>query len=178
MKLNRNNKLLLLGLIITLYICYAFAFSNTIHYYNEYHSKKEVTENSLNNPDILRQLVVREKQLDTILNEYSIIEKESFQNELLKKITNHSNRYNLKITDFKEPHIIVENDVKTSSYIFTLEGSFNGMLLLINAIENDVTLGAVKHITFAKNRNYKYNTDYLTGEIIMQKNETVKNGSE
>ncbi len=174
MKLNRKNKLLLLGLIVMLYICYAFAFSNTIGYYTEYRAKNELAENAVNTPALLQQLTIREKQLDTILNQYSIAEGESFQNELLKKITSLSSRYNLKITDFKEPHIFISNDIKTSSYIFTLEGSYNGMLLLINDVENDITLGAVKHISFIKHRNYRNNTDYLTGEIILQKNETVK----
>ncbi|QYJ68268.1 general secretion pathway protein [Flavobacterium litorale] len=178
MKLNRNNKLLLLGLVVTLYICYVFAFANTIKYYKAYNDKNTLVQSAINNPNIVKKLVIKEKQLDTILKQYSIIEKESFQNELLKKITVLSNRNDLKITDFKEPHSITENGVKTSSYIFTLQGSYNGMLLLINAIENDVTLGAIKHVAFQKKKNYKYNTNYLTGQIIMQKNETVKEGTD
>ena len=174
MKLNKNNKLLLLGLVLTLYICYAFAFSNTIEYYNEYSSKAELVESAINNPEVLQQLAIKEKQLDAVLEEYSISEGESFQNELLKKVSALSAHNHLKVIDFKEPHIIVENEIKKSSYRFTLQGSFNGIMLLINAIENDATLGFVEHISFIKNRNYRTNTYYLTGEIILQKNETIK----
>ncbi|GGB73366.1 general secretion pathway protein [Flavobacterium suaedae] len=174
MKLNKNNKLLLLVLALLLYLCYSFAFSKTINYYKEYQSKKELVNSALSNPDMLKQLTIRKHQLDTILAQYAIAQGESFQNELLKKITALSTKYHLKITDFKEPHVITDNGVKTSSYIFTLEGSFNDMALLINTVENDITLGAVKSVSFIKHRNYRTYRDFLTGEIILQKNETVK----
>ena len=99
---------------------------------------------------------------------------ESFQNELLKQLTNLSIRNNLKITNFKEPHISIDNKVQISSYVFSLEGSFNGILLSINSIENNPSLGSVKHISFIKKKDYKKNADYLVAEVILQRTNSIE----
>lgn len=174
MKLNRQNKLLIFGFAVMLYLCYTFAFSNTVDYYNRYTSQRELVASNVNDPAVTRLLIQKEKQVDNVLKQYASHGSASFQNELLKELSYLSNTYSLKITDFKEPHTIVKDDVKTFSYAFTLEGSFNGILLLLNKVENNASLGYMKHIAFVKKRNYKTNTDYLTAEVILQKNETIK----
>lgn len=175
MKLNRKNKLLVVGSLASLYFCYAFAFSNTLEYYRVYSSQKEILDNSIGNADDIRQLMVKEKMLNAALEQYSLPSGASFQNELLKEISRLGSLNELKITSFREPHYIVEKDVATRSYIFSLEGSFNGILLLVNQLENSPALGTIKNVSFIKKRNYKTNTDYLMAEIILQKSETLKN---
>ncbi len=71
MKFNRKNKILVLGLLSGLYICYAFAISNTIEYYKQYKSQKELIENSYNNPAVVKQLIQKEKDLNNVLNRYT-----------------------------------------------------------------------------------------------------------
>jgi hypothetical protein len=170
MKLNRRNKLLLLGFLVGLYICYSFAISNTITYYKEYHSKNEMITDNISSPKLAHQLHQKEKQLDQMLSHYSITASESFQNDLLKQLNTYSDSYHLKIIDFKEPHVISEKGFTTTSYIFSLEGSFNGCLALLNKIENNPTLGSIKHLNFTKKKNYKTNADQLSVEVILQKN--------
>lgn len=174
MKLNKKNKLLIFGFFITLYICYAFAFKNTIKYYDEYNSQKDLAEANINDPLMLQKLVHKEKQLNDFLIRYGgSMNNESFQNELLKQLTNLSIKNNLEIVDFKEPHISFDDKVQTLSYIFSLEGNFNGILLSINSIENNPSLGSVEHISFIKKKDYKKNTDYLVAEVILQRTKSV-----
>lgn len=174
MKLNRKNKLLIVGFVITLYICYRFAVSSTITYYNQYTSQKELANSSFNDPDILDKLLKKERQLDEALSEYISVSGVSFQNELLAELTQLCKEQNLKIYNFNEPHIIVDNGLQISSYTFSLEGNFNSMLLVINSIENNPQMGFIKHLKFEKKRDYKLNSDYLISEIILQKHKTVK----
>lgn len=174
MKLNRKNKFLLLGFVAAFYICYRFAIANTVHYYQEYTSKKELVTTGYNTPELAVQLHQKEKQLDELLSKYNISPSESFQNDLLKQLNFYSAKYSLKITDFKEPHIITENGFITSSYVFSLKGSFNGCLALLNKIENNPSLGTIKHIDFEKKRNYKSNSDELFVEVILQKSRGAK----
>lgn len=155
---------------MALYICYSFAISNTITYYKEYRSKNEMITDNNNTPKLAHQLRLKEKQLDVLLSRYNITTSESFQNDLLKQLSAYGDTYHLKIIDFKEPHVITEKDFTAISYIFSLEGSFNGCLALLNKMENNPTLGSIKHLTFTKKRNYKTNTDQLFVEVIMQKN--------
>ncbi|WP_291152167.1 general secretion pathway protein [Flavobacterium sp. UBA7680] len=173
MKLNRKNKLLVIGFFVVLYICYSFAISNTINYYTEYKNKEQEIAQDSDMPKIVAQLVLKEKQLDQILANYDVNISESFQNDLLKQLTSYSDSYHLKIIDFKEPHIISQKGFTTTSYAFSLEGSFNGCLAVLNKVENNPMLGNIKHLNFIKKRNYKTNTDQLFVEVIMQKNKGV-----
>lgn len=174
MKLNKKNKLLIAGFIFTLLICYRFAISNTISLYREYTTKNEIMTRESVTPETANLLLQKEKQLDAMLSRYSVISTASFQNDFLEKLSDYCTTYNLKITDFKEPHNSIVNELETNSYQFTLKGSFNGSLSVINKIENTPSLGIIKHLNFTKNRDYKTNTDDLTVEIILQKNTSSK----
>lgn len=173
MGLNRKNKILVAGLLFIAILCYKFAISNTLAYYKEFKSNQELAKNNINDMAILENMVKKEKQLDRALEDYSTSVDASFQNSLLKQITTLSRKYNLKITDFKEPHTFADKTSKKVSYLFSLEGSFNSILLLINQLENNASLGIIKHVHFEKKRNYKNNTDYLTAEVLLQKNESL-----
>jgi hypothetical protein len=173
MKLNRKNKLLLLGFILALFLCYNLAIKKTIYYYSQYNSQKELIDNANNNPKVLSNLLTREKQLNQWLSKNDNFSN-SFQNELLKHLNSYCSSHNLKITDFKEPHKIVENKTEINSYNFSVEGNFNTVLGLINKIENNTGLGFIKHLSTEKKLNYKTNTEYIVTTIIIQKNVSVK----
>ncbi|WP_163408507.1 general secretion pathway protein [Flavobacterium ajazii] len=173
MNLDKRNKLLVAGFCVVLYVCYSFAISNTLQYYNEYKTKQKEIAADSDMPKLVAQLVQKEKQLDQVLANYDVNISESFQNDLLKQLTSYSDSYHLKIVDFKEPHIASQKGFTTTSYTFSLEGSFNGCLAVLNKVENNPMLGNIKHLNFNKKRNYKTNTDQLFVEVIMQKNKGI-----
>lgn len=177
MKLSKKNKIVLLFFVLTLLLCYKFAITNTLSYYSQHQQQKEIISNNKQLPGTLKKLLAKEKQLDVVLNQYNAVTDKSFQNDLLKEISRLCKNNNLKITDFEEPHLWKDNNTKISSYKFSVEGSFNGALLLINQLENTPSLGFIKHIEFIKKRNYKTNNDYLITEVLLQKGESVKNNS-
>jgi hypothetical protein len=168
MKFNRKNKFLLLGFIMALYICYAFAISNTLDIYKEFQTKNDILIHNNGTPELANQLLQKEIQLDKLLAKHLVKTSESYQNDLLKQL-NYSAKYNLKVIDFKEPHTMVEKNTTISSYIFSLQGSFSGSIALLNKLENNPALGIIKHINFNKKRNYKSNIDELFVEVILQK---------
>lgn len=173
MKLDKKNKLLLVGFLLVLYLCYSFAISNTINYYKEYKTKQDQIAADSDMPGLVAKLSHKEKQLDQILSVYDINISESFQNDLLKQLTSYSDSFKLKIVDFQEPHSVTEKGYTVTSYIFSLEGSFNGCLAVLNKVENNPSLGLIRHLNFVKKKNYKTNTDELFVEVIMQKNKGV-----
>ena len=173
MKLNRKNKLLLGCFILVLVLCYKLAIKNTLDYYSEYKSQKELINNINNSPKVLVNLLSREKQINNWLSKNDNTNT-SFQSELLKKLNIYCSSNNLKITDFKEPHKAIENHTEINSYIFSLEGNFNSTLGLINKIENNSNLGLIKHLSSEKKMNYKTNTEYITTDIIIQKTNLKK----
>lgn len=169
MKLDKKNKLLLVGFLLVLYLCYSFAISNTINYYKEYKTKQDQIAADSDMPGLVAKLSHKEKQLDQVLSTYDINISESFQNDLLKQLTSYSDSFKLKIVDFQEPHSVTEKGYTVTSYIFSLEGSFNGCLAVLNKVENNPSLGLIRHLNFVKKKNYKTNTDELFVEVIMQK---------
>lgn len=171
MTFNRKNKILLLSFGIALYLCYSFAISNTITYYQDLKSKEAIIENSIQLPTLIPQLKYKEKQLDNYLTSHEIKTKASFQNELLKQLTLYTNQNHIKITDFRAPHQSANStNNTTTSYIFSLEGTFSNCLKTINTLENKPELGIVKHLHFVKKKNYKTNKEELYVEVILQKN--------
>lgn len=167
MKLNNKNKIVIVGFIISLYLSYSFAISKTLFYKKQYNLNQEIS-NDNNSPKVLSELRYKEKQIDkwmTDNNSSSL----NFQNELLKTLTQYSNLYHLKIVDFQEPHKFDEKGSTILSYSFSLEGSFSGVMGLLNKIENKQNLGLIKHINTLKKTNYKTNQDYLITTVIIQK---------
>ena len=171
MKLSRKNKILIFGFIVVLYLSYSFAISKTLFYRNQYNQNKEMTSEG-NQPKVLANLRYKEKQIDLWMGKNSFLSS-NFQNELLKQLTLSSDSYGLKIVDFQKPHVFIEKDTQTLSYSFSLEGSFNGVLQLISALENKQSLGQIKHIYTIKKNNYKINKDYLITTIIVQTNQKI-----
>lgn len=177
MNLNRKNQLLIAGFIVSLCICYAFAFSHTLDYYRVYDKNMALTDSLISNSSMIQQLKFKEKQLDKFLNENKLVAGNSFQNGLLKQITSLSAVYNLYIIEFAEPIIHIDKNSKTYNYAIKLQGNFNGMVMLINALENKATLGTVANVDFIKQKNYKTNSDYLTCSMILQRTESIKNNT-
>ena len=169
MTLNKKNKLLIFGFIVSLYLSYIFAYKKTVEKYNAYQSKNDLLVSNDLRPETFHQLKVRDRQIDSLLKSYNSISSESYQSELLKKINHFGAEDNLKLIAFNEPHSSKLDGIVTESYIFTLEGSFNSTLLLINKLENDSQLGYIKHLSFTKKLNYKTNKYILSMNVILQK---------
>lgn len=173
MKLNKKNKLLLLGCAIAIYGAYTFAISKTLAYYRQYKLQSEQVGTTTYNPQLLAGLVIKEKQIDEWLKTNNP-SASSYQNELLKQLHIYCEKFNLKIVDFKEPHQFQDKASVTLNYIFSLEGSFNGVLKTIHKIENNPALGTIKHIAVVKKLNYKTNSNYIVTDIIITRNEDLK----
>ena len=169
MKLNRKNKLLLVGFFLSIFLCYNFAISKTLHYLNQYNSKLKIVENIDTNPKTLALLKYKEKQIDKWLLENGTKSSSNFQNELLKKINTYSELHKLKVIDFQVPHQFLEKESSIISYSFALEGNFNSVLKLLNKFENEQNLGQIKHIATLKKTNYKTNEDYLVTTVIVER---------
>ncbi|HBI02253.1 MAG TPA: general secretion pathway protein [Flavobacterium sp.] len=169
MKLNRKNKILLVGFFMVLLICYSLGFSKTIDYYQRYKAESELLKDSSGNSELVKKLLAKQKQLNQVLEQNDFKGETSFQNELLKNLNASIENTEVKITDFKEEHLFADKGSTTVSYLFTLEGSFNNVLKTINHIENKPYLGIVKHVSVNKKMNYSTNSFYLQTQVLLQR---------
>ncbi len=174
MRLNRKNKLLVLGFFVGLYLCYSFAISKTFQYKIQYQSNLEIEKGNYDNPRLLALLKSKENQIDKLLLEnnssYS-----NFQNELLKQISEYSDIHKLKIVDFKMPHQFTENNSTILSYMFSVEGGFNNAITVLNKIENSRNLGRIRHVSTQKKTNFKTNSEYLVTTVVIEKVNNIRN---
>lgn len=169
MKLNRKNRFLVGGFVFALFVSYHFAIKNTIHYFNEYSEKSDMINHQLLSHETSLRMLARERQLDSLLAEYKISITESFQHDLLKELSTQSAERGIKITEFKEPHIFTDSGMVVVSYNFTLNGSYNRTLALLNRLENTPGFGSVRHVSFFTKSDFRNNSKELFAEVILQR---------
>ncbi|WP_046758575.1 hypothetical protein [Kordia jejudonensis] len=162
-----KNRLLVGGFIVLLFICYKFAVANTIALKQEY-DKLSTQEALFNNiPKQIAILKKKEQYYDSLLTAYKI-GGTSIQNNILNTVTSFSNKHNLKITSFSEPHTILEKSLRTNTYTFTVQGHFNSILQLIYTLEQKTKYGEVISVSYEKKKNYRTGTSYLQATILLQ----------
>lgn len=169
MSLKQKNIALISGFVILLWLTYQFSISNTLeakHEYNALMNQKQLLSNLPKQIDYLKQQCV---YYDSILEKNKITAENSFQNNLLQIINSFALKKKLKIIAFNEPHEIIKNDAVLKTYIFTIKGSFNQILKLLNTLEQYGNYGKMTSVSFNKNKNYKTNKQFLECTVFLQK---------
>ncbi|NAS32042.1 hypothetical protein GTQ40_13735 [Flavobacteriaceae bacterium R38] len=166
MNSKRKNIVLVVFSILILFICYKYAIKKTIDYKIEYQLLKnqETLFNDL--PKQFGLLNEKNKYYDSLLTKFQITET-SIQNNLLKTINKAARGLKVKVIDFKEPHVFIENDTRRNSYTFTIEGSFESILKMIHQLEQKTKFGEVMNVNMEKNRRPRSRKEYLQAEIMI-----------
>ena len=167
MKLNKKNKLLLLGAATMLFLSYQLALKNTFKAYANFLENKANREMVGNIPKKMALLSQKEHLLDKQLDELNI-EDISIQNNLLKYLSSEAEKYQVKIIDFNSPHLINTQGGQKETFIFDLEGGYSSLLQTINALENNGSFGAVSHLHFEKMKDYRSKRTYLRTKIFLE----------
>ncbi len=172
MNLQHKNIALGIGFLVLLWISYHFAIANTLLLKKEY--KKLSNEKILfsNVPQQLSNLKQQNTYYDSILKAKKISTSSSFQNNLLQIITSFSEKHQLKVASFNEPHSITKDNAKLNTYAFTVSGNFTSILQLIYELEQQYKFGILLSINFKKKKNYRRNQQYLECTILLQRIES------
>ncbi|AXP80812.1 hypothetical protein CJ739_1726 [Mariniflexile rhizosphaerae] len=162
-----KNIVLVAGFILALFLCYHMAVSKTLVLKKEHdHLKSEAIlfENTPKQVSLLKQ-----KQLyyDGLLSKYQL-NGSSVQNSLLRTINAFADSTGLKVVGFLEPHTVLQNDLKVSTYQFTLEGDFNAILRLIHKLERDTGFGEIINLHFEKKTNFRTGKAYLQAQVLLK----------
>ncbi len=162
-----KNILLVVGFILSLFICYEFAFSKTLELKKQ--KEKLLQEEAIfkNIPKQFSLLKQKERYYDSILTKYQLKES-SLQNNLLKTLNRYAEENNLDITSFIEPHQYEQDNLITKSYSFTIQGDYNSILKLIHHLEQKTRFGEIINLRLAKKRDFKKNSNYLQAEVLLR----------
>lgn len=162
-----KNIVLILGFFLSLVIAYQLAFSETIALRSEVHSLRERSISFENLATLSATLHQREKFADSVLKNNNV-KNISIQNNLLQFLNQESTSKGFAISSFDEPHSILENNVNTTSYQFTIRGNFNDLLDVIYKLEQDFNFGKIAHLNFEKKRDYRKRKDYLECSVVIE----------
>jgi len=166
MSSNRKNTILIIASILLLFICYKFAVKKTIDYKKEYQLLKNQEQLFNDLPKQFGVLNEKNKYYDSLLTKFQITET-SLQNNLLKTINKVTSTLKVKVIDFKEPHIVAENEVRKNYYTFTLEGSFENILKVIHQLEQKTKFGEVATINMIKGKQPRSRKEFLQAEVMI-----------
>lgn len=162
-----KNILLIIGFLLTLLMCYQIAIAKTVIIKKEYNSLKyqeALFENTAKQISILKQ---KQQYYDSLLSKYQL-NGSSIQNNLLKTINTLADSTNIKVAGFLEPHVIHMDDLKISTYQFTLEGDFSSILKLIYKLEQETKFGEIIHLAFEKKTNFRTGQVFLQATILLK----------
>lgn len=162
-----KNILFVVGFMLSLFVAYQLAFSKTIDIKEQVNRLEEQNIGSKELAVITASLRQREKNADSILQKNNI-KSNSVQNNLLEFLNNSSLKNDFAIADFKEPHTIRDNNLTTTSFQFTIKGSFKELLKVIYNLEQNYNFGSITHVNFEKKRDYRKQRDYLECFVVVE----------
>ena len=168
MKLDKKNRLLLLGFVMMSLLCYRFAIKKTRAAYGRHMENTGAERVEGNVREKVAFLYDKESLLDDRLRAFNV-DGLSVQQGLLKFLNREAGENRVKVIDFNAPHRFEGElrDQELQTFIFTLEGGYTGILKTVNALENNGSFGSVGHIHLKKNKDYRTKRTYLRAEVFL-----------
>lgn len=162
-----KNILLIVGFFLTMVIAYNLAFSKTFALKSTINRREAKTETLDGSALVAVNLEQRERFVDSILS-LNNMKGDSVQNNLLEFLNIKSESGDFIISDFNEPHTFSENGATTTSYRFTLEGSYNEIEQVLYSLEQEYNFGRIAHVHFERKKDYRKGKDYLECFVIVE----------
>ena len=167
MKLNRKNKLLVLGVIVMSLLGYFLAVKKSLLLKEEYQALSQRDELAQNVGVRLSILSEKEKNLDSEFNQLNL-GATSLQNNLLRVLNEHGMEHGVKMIEFNAPHIVQINETESKTHIFTLDGSYNAILKAIHSLEMQGSFGRITHVDLKKKKDYRNGRSNLQAKVFLE----------
>lgn len=153
-----QKKLKFLGWAIlpVLLICYKLAFARTIAEYRLYKQHSTVTEEMSTANGAANKLQAKNKQLDTLLHQYTLDTLHQNRN-LLEIVSEFCHDYPLRLKDYKPLPVFKADSMTVLTRTLTVEGEFINCLYLVYALEQQYQAGRVSSVHY---KTYEEPTDH------------------
>jgi hypothetical protein len=127
----------------------------------------EDIELSKNIPMEIAKLTQKEKYLDNQFAKLNL-SSSAFQTDLLKFLNEQTTENRINTLNFGAPHLISTTEFTIKTHEFTLEGSFNGILRTLNTVEGKSSFGAISHVQFEKQLDFKTRKSILQATVHLK----------
>lgn len=167
MKPRTKNILLVIGFLLVLLVAYQFSIKKTLALKDNVEKKRTESLQFKDIPQRSATLDLQERYLDSVLDSNSM-RNISIQNNLLEFLNIESQNGDVLIANFQEPHFVSENTLSTTSFAFSLKGSYEEIIEIIYKLEQEYNFGRIVHVDFEKKRDFRRRTNFLECRVIIE----------
>ncbi|WP_435261214.1 hypothetical protein [Tenacibaculum sp. nBUS_03] len=153
--------------VFVLMLGYKKMFKNTINEVGRYFKNTAIKKNEKGIRQSILNIQKEIYHLDDYLGEGDFQE-HLIQQEILEVITSKANKNEIIVTDIKPTHRYLENNYSIISNTFTLRGSYNSLVNIINQIERNFRKSKLNNVRFYKKKNFKLRREELFVELVFQ----------
>lgn len=163
----QKNKILLVGALLLLIVCYIFAIGETVNLYGNNSKTTQKLESLKNAPQQIAGLNKRLNFLNSRVKQY-VREDDFEQDDILVSVSDFCKRNRLKIIEFPKSTLKQKDDIVIETFNFTVEGNFTNLVKLIYDIEVVQKIGRVASLDFETQVDRRTKVKRLTVNIFLQ----------
>ena len=163
-----KNILLIVATLVVLVIVYYLTIAKTLAYKNTYKEKLQEKELLDNASEKLNFYLQKKAYLTGVLKKKNVSAEHSFQQVLLKKITDITKNNKVEVINFDEPHLFKNKDIVTAIYKVDIRGEYFELLSILCTMEN-MRIAEIVSTAFIKKKDYVKNKEYLVVSIYFKK---------
>lgn len=135
----QKNRLLLAGLLVTIWIIYAFAISNTLEARTACNTLQSQIDSASGAPARITELEYELKRLDAVSGSTHNAPTDSAVHEqLLSLVTEYCENNDLILREFVSPVKYTQQEWIVETHPFTVEGNFAGIVQLLDYLRKNV----------------------------------------
>lgn len=161
-----KNIVMIIGFVAIFVVGYRLAISKTLELRSDINAMKTQSLAHKNLAQLSVNLEQKERYLDSILKRKNLTNT-SLQSNLLAFLTQESEERGFTISAFNEPHVLTADNLTTTSYTFSLRGSYKQLETVLFELEQIENFGSVTHVAFEKKRDHRKRTTFLEVDVII-----------
>ncbi len=163
----QKNYALLVLLLLLLIVSYKRSFSLTLSLRAEIERQelRKITATTANSD--LEMIQIQLNQLNKNIGK-SDLEPDKVQQEILRTITEFSVDHEIRLNQLQATHTFETIDFNIYSNLVSIKGSFNGILSLVHAMENEFDYARLTNVSMFKVENLSTKKTELYASILFQ----------
>jgi len=135
-----------------------------------YKKNKNISEQLSNVQDAPQRIVLLEKrnvEMDKVIGK-SINLESDLHKQLLEKVSGYCEHNHITLREFKELHLVKQQDYTIETSSFIVEGIYVKILRLVKLLETEYKIGKIVSVKFYSEKNPKTNKISLKAHIYVQ----------
>lgn len=168
MEAKKKNIGLIVGFLLMLLLSYQFSIKKTFELKDKI-EKLSKDKELLSNAEVkINRLQFQNQSLDSVLQSNDVSVDQSFEQNLVQKITKLKKLHKIELISYEKPHSFESEGAKMLSYSIEVKGDFRQLMLFTSALEKQ-RLGEFSSVGIEKKKNYRTGRNELFCKLVLQR---------